>query len=444
MRTVSLLLLAVFLVAACEGTGTTDATPTSVPGGVDVAPPSIPGRADPMPAAAGPPVERLLDQPLGPVNVADVDALAETGDPRVGWVLVDLLAVRPPGQGNRAIVEALDRLTGRPAPVDADPWVHHADLLLGWDVPEPPGYAFAKRATYIAAEPALEPFFELGADLDWRQVTWRGVAPETIPPLDDPEVVPAAAGPDGDWLPATDLVVGVAVGDEARAYPQRVLEVHEVVNDDLGGRSIAVTFSPLGRAPIAYRAERDGDAADPIRLRTSGLALRSGSLLFDESSTSLVHQVDGRARSGDLQARKITLERIPTVTTTWAEWKEAHPETTVVSADGGVGRVYVEAPLGDRAALPELPIGAVDEAVAANEELLGVLAPDGSPVAFPVGTVELALASGNEVTLAGTAVVEEAGGLLARDARDGRPLPGHRVQWYAWSQAYPDTLVWDG
>lgn len=64
--------------------------------------------------------------------------------------------------------------------------------------------------------------------------------PDAIPAIDDPAIVPAAAA--DEQLRANDLVIGVSIGGEHRAYGAAFLSGHEIVNDMLGGRAIAVTW----------------------------------------------------------------------------------------------------------------------------------------------------------------------------------------------------------
>ncbi len=62
---------------------------------------------------------------------------------------------------------------------------------------------------------------------------------DAIPAIWDPESIPAAQA---TGLAPEDEVLGVVVGKEARAYPIKVLDHHEMVNDVLGGRPIAPNY----------------------------------------------------------------------------------------------------------------------------------------------------------------------------------------------------------
>jgi len=92
---------------------------------------------------------------------------------------------------------------------------------------------------------------------------------------------------------------------------------------------------------------------------------------------------------------------------------------------------------------PIFPVGDVDPRLAIQEDVIGVIATDGRPVAFPRGTALIALRSGADVTLAGVTLRESAGGLRAFDA-SGNELPSHQAFWFAWSQFHPETALWGG
>jgi hypothetical protein len=130
------------------------------------------------------------------------------------------------------------------------------------------------------------------------------------------------------------------------------------------------------------------------------------------------------------------------VVTTWGEWRAAHPATWIVARDGGIGRDYPLEPLRGRDDNgPIFPIGDVDPRLPVQAHVVGVIGPDGTPVAFPVDQARAALAEGDEVAFGDIEVTSDGGGLRAR-VRGGDELPAHQAFWFAWSQFHPDTLVW--
>jgi hypothetical protein len=68
----------------------------------------------------------------------------------------------------------------------------------------------------------------------WAQLLSR----DAILPIYDPEFVTADEAPYSD----DELVMGVVVGEDAKAYPIGPLNHREIVNDELGGIPILVTF----------------------------------------------------------------------------------------------------------------------------------------------------------------------------------------------------------
>jgi hypothetical protein len=167
-------------------------------------------------------------------------------------------------------------------------------------------------------------------------------------------------------------------------------------------------------------------------------------MMFDLETYSMFDTFTGEAVSGPLRDLGIVLPQVTVVTSTWAEWRAAHPDTTIVAEDGGIGRTYSSDPLRGRDLDgPIFPIGAVDGRLPAQAKVFGVFAADGTPVAFPVSEARAALALGQAVRLLGVELLADAGGVRAVDA-ESREVPGHESFWFAWSQFHVDTIVWDG
>ncbi|MBI5718727.1 MAG: DUF3179 domain-containing protein [Burkholderiales bacterium] len=379
---------------------------------------------------------------------AAVQRIGAAGDARLAWVLYDLL--RFAGRDTFGeIVSAFERLTGAPLP--SEPITAMGDRLLAWDLPAPPGYREVKRDLFLLIEPAWAPFFaDADSAIDWRQVGWGGVfiddrldatQGETcprgcIPALDQPKVTPASQG---GWYPDNAIVFGIVVNGQARAYPKNIMEVHEMVNDTLGGRRIGIPYCTLCLSAQAYLTDR-ASGFEPL-LRTSGLLARSNKFMYDRRTWSAVDTFTGRAISGPLHKAGVTLPQTTVVTSTWGAWRKAYPRTTIVAKDGGVGRSYPLEPLQGRDNNgPIFPVGDVDARLPVHEVVLGVTAPDGRPLAFPRVAVQMALRAGEPVRMGGVEVRRDAGGLRAFAGKT--ELPSHEAFWFAWSQFKPGTGLW--
>jgi len=445
------LALALALVAtACSLTATDDVAAV-----VTEAPPLPPApRVPDGPVAAE--VAEDLDEIFGSiqsgVDPVAVERVGESGDARVAWLMADLLRFFIRDATGNAAEAAFRNLTG----TDPDPdrfWLVANDYLIAWDLPEPPGYVGWKRQLFEAVEPGWEPFFaDPDSEIDWRLITWGGVLIDDrpraddgsrcprgcIPALDDPQVTDAAGG---DWYPDDAIVFGVALGGEARAYPKNIMEVHEMVNDTIGGRRLGIPYCTLCGSAQAFYTDEAADGQE-IELRTSGLLSRSNKVMFDLNTFSVFDTFIGRARSGPLREQEVQLAQASVVTSTWGEWKAEHPDTTIVAEDGGIGRTYAADPLQGRDDDgPIFPVGDVDPRLPVQEQVLGAEAPDGTAVAFPVAAARAALDSGEEVSLAGVRLVADGSGVRA-ELVDGGEVGGHQAFWFAWSQFRPDTVLW--
>ena len=378
-----------------------------------------------------------------------VRTIGMSGDGRLLWYLYDLhrFATRA---SQSIVVDAFEQLSGAELPDES--FAAMGDRILAWNLPAPPDYRLLKRDLFLLIEPRWAPFFnDADSAIDWRLVGWGGVfiddRPDAtagqicprgcIPALDQPAITDAAGG---SWYPNDDLVFGVVVGQQARAYPKNIMEVHEMVNDTLGGRNIAIPYCTLCLSAQAYFTD-DVDGFRPL-LRTSGLLSRSNKFMYDITTLSAVDTFTGEAISGPLFDAGVRLNQTTVVTSTWEAWRTAHPDTTIIAQDGGIGRSYPRDPLRGRDdAGPIFPVGDVDPRLGVHDVVLGVVAADDPPVAFPVGAARLALDAGETVVLAGVSLRADAGGLRA--FIDRTEAPTHEAFWFAWSQFHPQTLLWE-
>ena len=136
--------------------------------------------------------------------------------------------------------------------------------------------------------------------------------------------------PRNDQLDTKDIVLGLEIGGETKAYPIKVLQRDRVVNDTVGGADVVVVASANSQAARAY--ERDG--------RTFSLADAGGGLAAESVGASLVDSdgVTWRVTEEFLVSEADAsqqLERIPTRTTLWFGWFAFHPDTQVHTSDRG-------------------------------------------------------------------------------------------------------------
>ena len=168
------------------------------------------------------------------------------------------------------------------------------------------------------------------------QVLKGGPPRDGIPALTHPEVIDAGSAA---FMRPDDLVIGVHLSGEARAYPLRIMAWHELVNDRVGGQDILVTYCPLCRSTLVFDRRVDGVVRE---FGVSGLLYNSNVLMYSRALTldqsSLWSQGQLRAVVGPDAMAGRTLRLLPSVLTTWSHWLMGHPGTTVLSTRTGHSR----------------------------------------------------------------------------------------------------------
>lgn len=199
-------------------------------------------------------------------------------------------------------------------------------------------------------DPATYGFDLASLTLDPEGLASSGMPRDGLPPLDFPEMMAGADVPAhnaarrGKYLVPDDRVIGVSLGGEARAYPVRVLEWHEIVNDEVGGLPIAVTWHPLCESLGVFERTVDGRT---VELAVSGLVWSSNLLMYDrggEGDASLWSQLLGRAVAGPAVGARLT--RLPASLLRWDEWLRLHPDTLVVRPRAELEQRYSRNPYG--------------------------------------------------------------------------------------------------
>ncbi len=300
---------------------------------------------------------------------------------------------------------------------------------------------------------------------------------DCIPAIDDPKFQSAE---NATWLADEDLVIGVELNGETRAYPLRILTVHEIVNDEIGDEPVAVTYCPLCRSGLVFSRSVHGET---LSFGVSGKLLEANLVMYDRETETYWSQVKAEAIVGPLVPTRLTI--LPSTITTWGEWREAHPDTRVLSRDTGIyapetyaGDPYADYKNSDRVGygvdqvdgrLPAktivygVTIGnastAYPETVVKREEVINDEV-NGIPVVIVEdqrdGSVEVFIRRVNNETLrfsvTDTGLVDETDHNWGFDgtAREG-PHEGatldrlntHGFYWFAWSSYHPETDLYN-
>ena len=150
---------------------------------------------------------------------------------------------------------------------------------------------------------------------------------DTIKPIDDPPYGNIAAG---DWLADDDLVIGFVTGKQAYAYPIKILNFHEIVNDEFNGVPVLISYCPLCFSGVVYDRRVDGNT---LTFSNTSALYESDLVMVDRETGSYWWQVAGESIVGTLTGSRLT--SLPSVTTTWSEWALEYPDTLIMTRDVG-------------------------------------------------------------------------------------------------------------
>ena len=227
------------------------------------------------------------------------------------------------------------RVTGVRFTGDIDRWY---EWLWAREPMEIPEYAQFKSQLYEKRDPRFREYFtdRSKSIVRWDEIRWGGVLRDGIPPLKNPKMISAA---EATWLADDNVVFGVALNGDVRAYPKRILAWHEMFKDKIGGIEVNGVYCTLCGSLILYDSDLNGVHHE---LGTSGFLYRSNKMMYDHETKSMWSTLDGIPVVGPLVDKGIKLKPLYVVTTTWKEWRTRHPETTVLSLDTGHERDYGE------------------------------------------------------------------------------------------------------
>jgi hypothetical protein len=392
-------------------------------------------------------IDSIAQSSWGGDQTIALGEIAESKDPRIAWIISDLMRFISERGLHTELANAASKLLGIESP-NENHWGVVTDHLIAWDIPAPPDYLRAKRTIFTSIVPGWDNIFVEGT-IDWRHVSWGGVliddrAYDTtdelcncIPAADNPEV---SSAEEATWLKDEDIVFGVEVNGEYRAYPRRIMEVREMVNDTLGGRHLGIPYCTLCGSAQAYFTDRLPEGVERPILRTSGLLIRSNKVMYDVNTYSVFDTFLGNAVTGPLAEKNLQLKQATVITTDWGTWKKEHPETTVLVEALALGRDF-DFRNGRDANGPIFPVGDVDPRLPVHEDIIGVITASGKPVAFQRSKAYVALKNGDEIAFENVRLELAAGGIKAVDA-DGSDLGSHQAFWFAWSQFHPQTALW--
>lgn len=257
-----------------------------------------------------------------------------------------------------------------------------------------------------------------------------------IPALIDPKFV--SVGEADDWIQDNELVLAMIHKGVKRVYPLQILVWHEIVNDEIAGDPVLITYCPLCGSGIAYERTIDGEA---VNFGTSGKLYNSNLVMYDQKTDTYWTQIDGKAIIGELKGKELTELSIDTVS--WREWKAAHPDSEVLSQDTGMRRDYGRDPYGSyyEDSFLIFPVTEQDNRVHPKTVIFGIEV-DGiykayreddvkkGPIEDSIGDVNVKVERDN------------AGIVKITNVDTGDEIVKERDFWFAWYAFHPNTLLY--
>lgn len=295
-----------------------------------------------------------------------------------------------------------------------------------------------------------------------------GPPKDGIPSIDEPSFFGPA---EADFLDPGDPVFGVATDEVTKAYPQKILVSHEIVNDDLDGTPVSVTYCPLtGTVQGFYRGNTE--------FGVSGRLINANLVMYDRTTEAWWPQILATAIPGPWnESPEIrSLREFRLIWTTWGQWREQHPETAVLSTDTGHAKNYNRDPYGaynPRSGYYEtgnmiFPGRIEDDRYHRKRVVMGARTADGAAAFLKDALRENRVMTGDldETPVVAVyddrydtgyvyrnpdeqAVSDEGGAVAVGDATyapDSLPLSRIHTfdaMWFAWIGYYPETNVYD-
>lgn len=295
--------------------------------------------------------------------------------------------------------------------------------------------ALAPGPTRATAASELNGFDLSGASLPKGSIRSGGPPRDGIRSVDKPSFV---AAENAGWVIADTPVIGVVIGDVARAYPVHLLEYHQIVNDRIGDSAFVVTYDPLSGSPLVFDATVDGTK---YQFGVSGLIYESNFLFYDRETESLWSQLLGEAVAGPLKGKK--LRPLRARQEAFAVWQHRHEASTVLERPELKKIDYRYSPFSAYwvSKKTAYPVSTTDDRYHPKELALGLEA--GGETRAYLGSV---------LVEAGGRVVDTIGGHKIRIAYDvdvgafSWEVPDEvavtEAYWFAWKTFHPKTRIW--
>lgn len=264
-----------------------------------------------------------------------------------------------------------------------------------------------------------------------------GPPKDGIPSLDNPTFITVH---DADqWIKDNELVLGIIHKGIKRVYPLQILVWHEIVNDEIAGDPILITYCPLCGSGIAFERKINSET---VEFGTSGKLYNSNLVMYDRKTDTYWTQIDGKAILGELTGMQLKEVSIDTVA--WRDWKKEHPDSEVLSKETGFTRNYGNDPYGSYYEDSNLffPVDNKDTTIHPKTVIFGIIV-NGIYKAYQEDDLKrLKLINDTVGGIDITLQRDSAGIVKIMNQQTGEEIVKERDFWFAWYAFHPDTLLY--
>jgi len=279
-----------------------------------------------------------------------------------------------------------------------------------------------------------------GARIDPDELLQGCYGKDCIPSIDDPKF---ENGNTASWLADDDIVFTIDYNGKQRAYPQLLLNWHEIVNDKIGDKAVIITFCPLCGSALAFERAVNGMITE---FGVSGKLYKSDLVMYDRYEGNLWLQITGEALIGPAARRQEKLTPFPIHTTTWGEWKKIYPDTEVLSRDTGYQRDYTRYPYGDYETSERLlfPVGPLNTSIPIKSIVYGVeIGPKSK--AYRLEDLKKQPIILDKIGKTRIKIQRfPSGEVRVTNLDTGEAMMSFRLFWFSWASLHPQTDLYKG
>lgn len=264
--------------------------------------------------------------------------------------------------------------------------------------------------------------------IDTDEINSGGPPKDGIPALTNPKLETTKGA--NRWLKEHDQVLGIVINGKARAYPVRILNWHEIVNDRIDNIPVVITYCPLCGSGMAFRSKDT--------FGVSGLLYQSDMLLYDHKTESLWSQIMMQAVAGQRTGER--LAPVPIQHSSWKTWRTQHPKTTVLSKRTGHWRDYGRNPYLGYNEVSDIyfPIRHHDSRLHPKTWVIG-LEIGNKHKAWKVDRLIMKGSHIHHWQKKELFIEVKDGNIRFIDRASGVELPAVHLYWFAWATFFPNT-----